>query len=177
MTILRASSSIVAKSRFPEKGVTLLETILVMMIAAMIASFAIPQFQKSVDQKRADSAISTLRTVAECIKQYMIENGGSTPTGTFQKLKDNGCLDWATFEPTYNFPQPEDPLPVGRLAPIWATDKKSTRAVCGYNFYTITSNAVFCDYEKYGNGVCIPTTRTDRYRTVNFTATAVSGDY
>ena len=176
MMILQASSRAGrSRPRLPEKGVTLLECILVIMIAAVIAGLAVPRWQKSIEQKRADNALMTLRTFSECVKQYSIDKSGVRPA-TYQPLIDNGCLDRGAFEPTYNFPVNSEAIPSTGYFPIKATDKKSSRMVCVYYIENaFTFNPIFFDYPT--DGVC-STARTDYYRRISSVpADPISGDY
>jgi prepilin-type N-terminal cleavage/methylation domain-containing protein len=120
------------------KGLTLLEVILTMVIIAIGASLAIPNLMKGIEQKRADSAIETLRTISHCIRLYKLERDIKTLTAahnlTFAKLDTedatgNGCLDRNQFEKTFAFPLRN----VAFVDPVvlTATDTKgSGRKIC-----------------------------------------------
>ena len=54
-----------------KNGLTLLELIVVVIIIAIGASLALPNFRKGADQKRADSAIAGLRAMSYCLRIYV----------------------------------------------------------------------------------------------------------
>ncbi len=109
------------------KGVTLFEIIIVMVIISVCAALAVPHMQKTADQKKADSAINTLRAISECIKQYKIDHDGSLPANaTYALLESEGCLDRGVYEKSYRFPARGDKI----TTDIKAVAVQGTRMVC-----------------------------------------------
>lgn len=79
-------------------GLTLPELMIVIVLAAIIVSVAMPNFQQGVDKKRADSAIETLRSISGCLREYRIAHGGADPAaGWMTELRTWGCLDPGQF--------------------------------------------------------------------------------
>ncbi len=119
------------------KGVTLLETILVITIIAIVAGLALPQLQKGADLKRADNAIAAMRTMSYCLRLYLQEHGGVLPSGAQWGYLDtenangitgNGCFDRNQREQTFSFPARS--AAIGNSTIISASDTKSSRIVC-----------------------------------------------
>lgn len=85
-------------------GLTLLEMILTMVIIATGAALAIPKIQAGIEQRKADSAIETLRTMSHCIRMYRIEQ--NVPPSSLAALEvgtGNSCLDPNQYEKKYNY--------------------------------------------------------------------------
>ena len=62
-----------------EKGFTLIELIIVMVVISVLVALAIPQYQRSVERGRALIGLSNIRTVADRLNSiYFME--GSYPT-------------------------------------------------------------------------------------------------
>jgi prepilin-type N-terminal cleavage/methylation domain-containing protein len=127
-----------------KNGLTLLELIVVVIIIAIGASLALPNFRKGADQKRADSAIAGLRAMSYCLRIYVQEHGGVLPAGTKwghldsegvigEAIIGNGCYDRDQFEKTYTFPARNADISYNKDVPatvIAASDKRSVRTVC-----------------------------------------------
>lgn len=111
------------------QGMTLIEMILIMAILAATAVIAIPNLKRGLDQRRADSAIETLRHMSYCMRVYRLEHNDTLPA-TFSLLEPatgNGCLDPNLYEKSYTFPQ--GATAVSSLY-IQADDTETTRKVC-----------------------------------------------
>ncbi len=93
------------------KGVTLFEMILVIVLITIGAALAVPNFQSSLSQRKADGAIATLKSISNCIRQYKIEHSETAPPN-LQTLVDNGCLDPNQYEPGFNYSYTQSPTAV-----------------------------------------------------------------
>lgn len=116
------------------RGVSLLEMILVLVIMATGAALAIPQLQKGAAQRRADSAIETLRTISHCVRMYKLERGPLT-SPKLQDMDDevhvggtegNHCLDPDFFDKNYTWPA----LTAALGNSLHAYNTKDDRTVC-----------------------------------------------
>jgi type IV pilus assembly protein PilE len=55
-------------------GFSILEVVLVMALMAVIVSIALPTFQRSLEQSKADVAVAELRSVAAAQRLYWLDN-------------------------------------------------------------------------------------------------------
>jgi len=76
--------------RTPVKGFTLVELAVVLTIVAVIATFAIPQFQKAIEQSRIDLASTNLKSVWTAQRIYFSEN--KTFAQSLKELENAGFL-------------------------------------------------------------------------------------
>lgn len=58
-----------------KKAFTLIELLVVVLIIGILAAIALPQYQKAVEKSRIAGAISVIKTVAQGIDLYLLENG------------------------------------------------------------------------------------------------------
>ena len=58
-----------------QKGVTLLELILVLVIIAIGASLAVPKLRRSVENREAKAALETLRSISQAVRMYEVTKG------------------------------------------------------------------------------------------------------
>lgn len=88
------------------KGFTLMELVVVVMILGILASVAIPKYNKTVETSRAMDAIGTLQAVSTANRVYKTERGTYT-TGQLSRthaLVSGRYMmdaDWTTL--SYNF--------------------------------------------------------------------------
>ena len=57
------------------KGFTLIELLVVVLIIGILASVALPQYQRAVEKSRLTEAISNIRTIQNNVKMYILEHG------------------------------------------------------------------------------------------------------
>lgn len=131
-----------------ERGVTMMEMLVVLVIVAVGAALAFPSSQRMAGQKRADAAIATLRMIADCVREYNaghgIEGTAAATATTYSNIMgddgdvatkdDNGCLNTDLFARDY---QVKDYNPHSLAVPvagdaneIYAISAKDSRIVC-----------------------------------------------
>lgn len=70
-----------------DSGFTLIELLVVVLIIGILASIALPQYQKAVERSKATQAITLLKSVYSAAKAYQMANG-EWPT-SFDELSVN----------------------------------------------------------------------------------------
>lgn len=143
----------IGKRNRASKGLTLLEVIVVFVILSTTAVLVVPNLQKGIEQKKADSAIASLRKISHCIRLYKQEHGGSIPGGTKYEVLEtgvngNGCYDRTKLAPGFDFPLSTEVI----SSPITADAKASgiSRNVCIKFVTDQTSSGVIFDYPLTG---------------------------
>ena len=58
-----------------KRGFTLIELLVVVLIIGILASVALPQYQKAVEKSRAVQAITFIRSMGDAQAAYYLENG------------------------------------------------------------------------------------------------------
>ncbi len=140
---------------FGQRGLTLFETILTMVILAILASLTMPNLMKGVEQKRADSAIETLRTISHCIRLYKLEHDltdlpatgiklGALDTEDASGITGNGCMDRNQFEGTFSFPERSSTV-LGATVLTASDIRGSGRTVCLTPAGTLARNGTIYD--------------------------------
>lgn len=61
-----------------QKGFTLVEIMIVVVIIGLLAAMAIPAFNKVRETSQAKTCVNNLRQIASASDQYFLENGGQT---------------------------------------------------------------------------------------------------
>ncbi len=61
-----------------QKGFTLVEIMIVVVIIGLLAAMAIPAFNKVRETSQAKTCVNNLRQISSAKDQYFIENGGET---------------------------------------------------------------------------------------------------
>ena len=93
--------------RSGQRGFTLVETMITVAIIALIASFAMPSWQRARKRSQADALINELRVTGEAFQVYSAEKGSLPPTaGAFSAIP-TGMVSympkrstWTTVSPT-----------------------------------------------------------------------------
>lgn len=70
-----------------QKGFTLIEMLVVVLIIGILASIALPQYQRSIERARAAQAWQILKTIAEAERAYVLQN--REYAGDFNRLGIN----------------------------------------------------------------------------------------
>ncbi len=81
------------------KGFTLIELLVVVLIIAVLAAIALPQYQKAVERSRAMEAISAIKAVYDANKIYYMTHG--VYADSFAKLDIS--LPWESDTKWYNY--------------------------------------------------------------------------
>lgn len=63
-----------------KRGFTLIELLVVVLIIGILASIALPQYQKAVEKSRLTEAKTTIKAIYTAIQAYKLENDGAFPT-------------------------------------------------------------------------------------------------
>ena len=60
------------------KGFTLIELLVVVLIIGILASVALPQYQKAVEKARVSEALANLKTLRNAVDVFFLEQGYNT---------------------------------------------------------------------------------------------------
>ena len=63
-----------------QKGFTLVEIMIVVLIIGILLSIAIPNFVRAREKSMEKACIANLKTIDSAVQQYMMENKGVVPT-------------------------------------------------------------------------------------------------
>ena len=71
------------ENKHTRRGFTLIELLVVVLIIGILASVAVPQYQKAIEKTKASQAMMLLHTIYEAYEIYYLHNG-SYPTSLEQ---------------------------------------------------------------------------------------------
>ena len=124
---------ICCKGRLSAKGFTLIDLLVVVLIIAILAAIALPQYQKAVLKSEYASMLTYVKTLADAYDRYYLEHG-TYPTRFDQ-------MDIAL------------PLETAKSTCGWSgTDKGRIGNTCIYIFDALKSIRVFRKQEDRGSG-------------------------
>ena len=90
-----------------KKGFTLIELLVVVLIIGILASVALPQYQKSVKKARFAEFISTATSISKAVDVWLLENGGYPENNIYfsntNTSQEHSSLNWElpfTYEDT-----------------------------------------------------------------------------
>ena len=99
------------------KGFTLVEVTLVVVIIGILATFSVPMYTEQVNKAKARRAMGEIRTLNTEISSYSSENGGANPS-SLAVINRGGFLDpWQRPYVYYNFAGAAPPAPAA-AAPL-----------------------------------------------------------
>lgn len=77
------------------RGFTMIELLVVVLIIGVIASMAVPQYQKAVERSKADDAITTAQMIGTTNRMYALDNASYTigPLDDATCYASNVCND------------------------------------------------------------------------------------
>ena len=84
-----------AKTR-PKRGISLIETMIVVTIIGILASMGVPRFEQAIEQSRANIAAANLRAIWTAQRAYWLQNNtfaADLATLRAAKLLDQGIVD------------------------------------------------------------------------------------
>jgi prepilin-type N-terminal cleavage/methylation domain-containing protein len=82
-------------------GFTLIELIVVCLIIATLASFAVPQYLRTTETNRFDDAVATVNQIGTTNKMFALDHGGVYVNGA---LSSAGCGCTTTTCSSYSIP-------------------------------------------------------------------------
>jgi len=80
-----------------KKAFTLVELLIVVMIIGILATLAVPQYQKMVERARAAEAIQTIGSIMRSVSRYYMEYGNYPRSGEFGDLYSTTDSPWGGF--------------------------------------------------------------------------------
>ncbi|MCB9899565.1 MAG: prepilin-type N-terminal cleavage/methylation domain-containing protein [Planctomycetes bacterium] len=124
-----------------QRGFTLVELAVVVVILGVLAAFGVPRFMASVERSKASEAYTYLSTVQTAQERYLARQGSYA-----SKIED---LDIGMDAPEY-FTVSKVTVPAGAksLETGWTVTLTRTGAAAGYGTYTVTYNQLGYDSKK-----------------------------
>ena len=114
----------------PEKGFTMIEVMMVVVILSMLAAVAIPRVSSSAEVARKNSDIATAHQVKAALDRYQVENGIYPKTGEI--TVSNGTVSASGLIPQY----------IGKLDKS-TTQQRATDAQKGFGVTKLETNGAF----------------------------------
>jgi prepilin-type N-terminal cleavage/methylation domain-containing protein len=65
------------------RGYTLIELVVVILIIGILASFAVPQYLRTVEGSKADDAVATINMIGTTNKMFALDHAGAYVSGKF----------------------------------------------------------------------------------------------
>jgi type II secretion system protein G len=89
------------------RGFTLIEILVVVMIIGILVAIAVPNYRRTMENARADSAVTDVRMIASTNRMYRVDrgaNGWAAGAGSFDAVNGAACAQPgdATPNPTSN---------------------------------------------------------------------------
>jgi prepilin-type N-terminal cleavage/methylation domain-containing protein len=122
-----------------QRGFTLVELAVVVVIIGVLAAFAVPRFMASVERSKAAEAFNFLSAVQAAQERYHARQG------TYATLLTD--LDIKMSTPKYFTPGSISAGTTGNLQNSWKLTLTRTGASAGYGEYTVTYNEEGFDLE------------------------------
>ena len=116
-----------------EKGFTLLEVMMVIIILSVLAAIAIPKFASSADLARRNADIATGHEIKTALDRYQAENG-VYPKKSEVTITATGAVSNADFIPKY----------ISKLDQT-TTQQKAADTKMGFGVVDLPANGVFTD--------------------------------
>jgi len=117
------------------RGYTLIELVVTVLIIGVLASFAIPQYLKTVETGKADDAVAITNMIGATNKMFALDHGGSYVSGAFGAA----CTGAGTCNPA-TFPAPPAAVS-GACVLVWCKYLADQDwANKPYNFYACDGN-------------------------------------
>ena len=100
-----SNKTISGSSRIFNKGFTLLEVLVVVLIIGVLAAVALPQYEQAVEKARATEALSTISAFKQAVKVRKLEDkslrrsdrtftGNGSGVGELAMGKAGDCMFW-----------------------------------------------------------------------------------
>ncbi len=92
-----------------KRGFTLIELLVVVLIIGILASVALPQYNKAVKKSRASEAWSTLKSLEDALAVYQMETGNPAATPDISDLslgfvdKNGNSVTGTSFEGKHGY--------------------------------------------------------------------------
>lgn len=136
------------------KGFTLIELLVVVLIIGILATVALPQYQKAVEKARMAEAVSIVSSVEKGIDLYLLENG-YPPEGTsvaFLGYSAHANPDYSDPDTTYLHPS----LNIDVASTLNCTSTPEDDAYCYSNTYAYYASCSATECSVYAERISSP---------------------